>query len=280
MKFSQIPVATFEQIQLNAGIIVDDFDPATGVIGNIVGATSGGVNFTDTPTYKDFGEDIDNCPKNMKELKQLDSREVKMAGTFVTVTADTAKTLAGSADIDPDDETHIIPRNNILQTDFTTLWWIGDYSDVNTGDNAGFIALKLLNALNTAGFAIQSTDKEKGKFAFEFTGHYSMNAQDTVPYEMYVKQGGEQPAPLPSVLLSDHAIELVEDATKTLTVTTVPADASVTYSSGDNLIATVTSGGVVTGEGAGNTIITASITVDGVTYTDTCTVIVTAAPAP
>lgn len=280
MKFSQIPVATFEQIQLNAGIIVDDFDPATGVIGNIVGATSGGVNFTDTPTYKDFGEDIDNCPKNMKELKQLDSREVKMAGTFVTVTADTAKTLAGSADIDSDDETHIIPRNNILQTDFTTLWWIGDYSDVNTGDNAGFIALKLLNALNTAGFAIQSTDKEKGKFAFEFTGHYSMNAQDTVPYEMYVKQGGEQPAPLPSVLLSDHAIELVEDATKTLTVTTVPADASVTYSSGDNLIATVTSGGVVTGEGAGNTIITASITVDGVIYTDTCTVIVTAAPEP
>lgn len=278
MKFTQIPSDTFERIQLNAGIIVDEFDPATGTIGNLLGATSGGVNFTDKPTYKDFGEDIDNCPKNMKELKILESREVKVAGTFVTITANTAKTLAGSADVDAQDSTHIIPRNDILQTDFTTLWWIGDYSDVNTGANAGFIAIKLMNALNTSGFAIQSTDKEKGKFAFEFTGHYSMDAQDTVPYELYIRQGGEETQP--SVLLSDHAINLVENDTKTLTANTIPAGETVTWSSGSDLVATVTSGGVVTAEGAGNTIITASITVDGVTYTDTCTVVVTAAPTP
>lgn len=190
MKYTQIPSTAFKNIQLNAGILVDAFTPSTGVIGNLLGATSGGVNFTDTVEYKDFGEDIDNCPKNMLELKKLDKHEVKMTGTFVTINAATAKWLAGAADVDDIDSTHIIPRNDILASDFKDIWWIGDYSDDNTGDNAGFVAIHMLNALNTGGFQIQTTDKEKGKFAFEFMGHYSMEAQDTVPYEIFVRQGG------------------------------------------------------------------------------------------
>lgn len=190
MKYTQIPATAFQNIQLNAGILVDDFNPATGVIGNLIGATTGGVNFTDSVEYKDFGEDIDNCPKNMMELKKLDKHEATMSGTFVTIDANGAHLLAGAADVDGSDETHIIPRNDILTSDFKTIWWIGDYSDDNNGDNAGFIAIKLINALNTGGFQIQSTDKDKGKFAFEFMGHYSMAAQDTVPYEIYIKQGG------------------------------------------------------------------------------------------
>ena len=113
MKFTQIPVDTFRRIQLNAGIIVDDFDPATGVIGNLLGATSGGVNFTDVPSYKDFGEDIDNCPKNMKELKVLESREVKLAGSFVTITADTAKWIAGEFDEFYERQKMFEPETNI-----------------------------------------------------------------------------------------------------------------------------------------------------------------------
>lgn len=190
MKYTQIPSTAFKNIQLNAGILVDAFTPSTGVIGNLLGATSGGVNFTDTVEYKDFGEDIDNCPKNMLELKKLDKHEVKMTGTFVTINAATAKWLAGAADVDDIDSTHIIPRNDILASDFKDIWWIGDYSDDNTGDNAGFVAIHMMNALNTGGFQIQTTDKEKGKFAFEFMGHYSMGAQDTVPYEIFVRQGG------------------------------------------------------------------------------------------
>lgn len=189
MKYTQIPADAFQNIQLNAGILVDTFDPKEGTIGKLLGATTGGVNFTDSVSYTDFGEDIDNCPKNMLELKKLDSHDVKMSGTFVTLSAQTAKTLAAAADVDGEDKTHIIPRNDILKTDFTTLWWIGDYSDVNTGDNAGFIAIKMMNVLNTGGFQIQSTDKGKGQFAFEFTGHYSMEAQDAVPYEIYIQQG-------------------------------------------------------------------------------------------
>lgn len=273
MKYTQIPSTAFQNIQLNAGILVDDFNPVTGVIGKLLGATTGGVNFTDSVEYKDFGEDIDNCPKNMMELKKLDSHDVKMSGTFVTLSADTAKMLAATADVDGSDNTHIIPRNDLLMTDFVTLWWIGDYSDVNTGDNAGFIAIKMINALNTGGFQIQSTDKGKGQFAFEFTGHYSMAAQDTVPYEIYIKQGGAEP--IPSILLDNHSIKIAEGETITLNAITVPADATITWSTSSSSIADVNDG-VVKGIAEGNAIITAAITVEGVTYTDTCTVIVEA----
>lgn len=186
MKYTQIPETTFENLQLNAGILVDSFTPASGVIGKIIGATSGGVNFTASPEYSDYGEDIDNCPKNMMELKKLDSWEAKMSGTFVSVSADLAKALIGAADAT---EGHIVPRNDILTTDFKDIWWVGDYSDQNSGENAGFCAIHLKNALSTAGFQIQSTDNGKGTFSFEFTGHYSMDAQDEVPFEVYIKAG-------------------------------------------------------------------------------------------
>ncbi len=189
MKYTQIPANTFKEIQLNAGILVSEFTPATGEVTGLLGATTGGINFTDTIEYKDYGEDIDNCPKNMKELKKLDKHEAKMSGTFITVTASTAKKLAAAADVDDQDATHIVPRNDVLDEDFEDIWFVGDYSDQNTGASAGFIAIHLMNALNTGGFQIQTTDKEKGQFAFEFTGHYSMAAQDTVPYELYVKAG-------------------------------------------------------------------------------------------
>ncbi len=191
MKYTQIPVTAFQNIQLNAGILAESFTPATGVLGRLLGATTGGVQFQDSMEFQDFGEDIDNCPKNMLELKKLDSHDVKISGTFVTIDAATVALLAAAADVDGQDATHIIPRNDILKTDFKEVWWIGDYSDVNTGDGAGFVAIHLMNALNTGGFQIQSTDKGKGQFAFEFTGHYSMDAQDTVPYEIYIKQGDD-----------------------------------------------------------------------------------------
>ena len=189
MKFTQIPTTTFEQIQLNAGILCTDFTPATGTVDGLIGATTGGINFTDTPEYVDFGEDIDNCPKNTLELKKIDSREVKMSGTFVTVSATMAKLLMGAADADGNDATHLIPRDNLETTDFDDVWWVGDYSDKNGATNGGYVAVHLKNALNTAGFQIQSTDKAKGQFAFEFTGHYSIEDIDDVPYEVYVKAG-------------------------------------------------------------------------------------------
>lgn len=191
MKFTKIPSDAFQKLQINAGILTTDFTPATGTIGEAgqIGATTGGVNFTATPTYSDMGADIDNCPKNMKELKTLDSWEAKMAGTFVNADTAIAKRLCGAADIGTTDTTKVTPRNDLKDADFDDIWLVGDYSDKNGETNGGFIAIKLLNALSTGGFQLKTADKSKGQFAFEFTGHYSMSAQDTVPFEIYIKAG-------------------------------------------------------------------------------------------
>lgn len=276
MKYTQIPANTFKQIQLNAGVLTDSFNPATGAIGNILGATTGGAAFADALEFVDFGEDIDNCPKNTKELKVLDSHTVTLSGTYVTVSADLAARLVAAGDVDQADASHVVPRNDLLPSDFKTIWWVGDYSDVNSGSDAGFIALKLMNTLSTGGFQIQSTDKGKGQFAFEYTAHYSIEDPDTVPYEIYIKEGDASTNA--SILISKHSATVEKDATVTITASVVPAGSTVTWTTSDDTVATV-NGGVVTGEAAGNAIITASITVNGVTYTDTCTVVVTAPEA-
>ena len=188
MKYTKIPETTFQNLQLNAGVLLSAFNPASATVANesIIGATTGGVNFTATPTFSDYGEDIDNCPKNMMELKKLDSWEISMSGTYVTVDANAVKSLVGAADVSGN---KITPRNDVLLSDFTDIWWVGDYSDKNGETNGGFVAIHMMNALSTGGFAIQSSDNGKGNFAFTYTAHYSMSAQDTVPFEVYVKAG-------------------------------------------------------------------------------------------
>lgn len=188
MKYTKIPETTFKNLQLNSGVLLSAFDPGTATVANesIIGATTGGVNFTATPTFSDYGEDIDNCPKNMMELKKLDSWDITMSGTYVTVDANAVKALVGAADVSGN---KITPRNDLKLTDFTDVWWVGDYSDQNGETNGGFVAIHMMNALSTGGFTIKSSDNGKGNFAFTYTAHYSMSAQDTVPFEVYVKAG-------------------------------------------------------------------------------------------
>ena len=192
LNYTKIPTDTFEKLVLNAGVLVDDFTPSTGVIVNILGATTGGINFTAVPTFLDFGEDIDNCPKNTKELKHTDDWEIKMSGTMLTVDAGVVARLAALADVDGEDTTHVKFRRDIELTDFDDVWFIADYGV------GGYIAIHMKSVLSTGGFQIQSADKGKGQFAFEYTAHFSMDAQDDVPVEIYVQQGeSETPTPEP-----------------------------------------------------------------------------------
>lgn len=193
MKFTQVPTDTFENLVLNAGILVDEFTPATGVIGNILGATTGGIEFSTNPTYTDFGEDIDNVPANTKQLKRLQSFDPAMSGTFLTVDTTALKSLIGAADIGTSDTTKVVPRDQLVAADFEDVWWVGDYSDKNVDaestHTAGYIAIHLMNALNTAGFKITSSKDNKAQMAFEYHGHYDISNISTPPFEIYVKAG-------------------------------------------------------------------------------------------
>ncbi len=194
MRFTKIAEDAFKELQLNAGVLVNEFEPGTGALelNNILGATSGGINFKATPTFTDFGADIDNCPNNMKELMRLSTWDISLSGTFITVDADGVAKLVGAADVESTGVSKIIPRNDLKDTDFHDIWWVGDYSDKNGASEGGFIAVHMMNALSTGGFQIQSGKDVKGQFAFEFKGHYSLENQDTVPFEIYVKAGEDE----------------------------------------------------------------------------------------
>lgn len=198
MKFTQIPLNTFETLQLNAGIFLKTFDPKTGEFNkeDIIGATSGGAQFSAVPTFSDLGEDIDNCPKNTMELMHLDEWTITMSGTYKTLSKDVIKGSLGAADIDTADTTHIKLRKSLKMEDFIDIWWVGDY-----GNNGGFLAIHMDNVLNTNGFAVQSTDNGKGSISFTYTCHFSQADVDKIPCDLYVVESttAETPTAPPEV---------------------------------------------------------------------------------
>lgn len=83
---------------------------------------------------------------------------------------------------------------------------------------------------------------------------------------------------IPTITLSDDtATATLPSTTATVTATVSPAGSAVTWKSSDTSVATVAEG-VITPVAAGTCTVTASITVDGVTYTAYCAVTVAAAP--
>lgn len=183
--FTKIPQDTFKELQLDAGVLLNTFDPSSPAApadNAIICATTGGINATCVPTFSDLGEDVDNCPTNMKELKHLDSWECKLSFTSLGVSPENIRLALGAADVTAESG-KIVPRRDLKQTDFQDLWWVGDRAD------GGFVAVKLINALSTAGFSLQTTKSGKGQVSVELTGHVSINAQDTMPMEFYSTDG-------------------------------------------------------------------------------------------
>lgn len=180
-RFTVIPQDTFNELQVDAGILLKNFNPAEPTVTdtNIITATTGGINVSCVPTYSDWGEDVDNCPANMKELKHLDSWECTMSTTALGTSPELIKFSLGAADIDGTNTAKITPRRDLEQSDFADLWWVGDRSD------GGMVAVRLINALSTGGFVLQTTKNGKGQISLTLTGHVSINAQSTMPMEFY-----------------------------------------------------------------------------------------------
>lgn len=180
-KFSVIPENTFKELQTDAGVLLKTFNPETGELKNedIICATTGGINPSCVPTYSDMGEDVDNCPSGMKELKHLDSWECRLSFTALGVSPAVIRMALGAADVDSTDPTKIVPRMDLKDTDFADVWWVGDRSD------GGMVAIQLKNALSTGGFSLQTTKNGKGQISVDLLGHVSIQNQDTVPMVFY-----------------------------------------------------------------------------------------------
>lgn len=180
-RFTAIPQDTFESLQLDAGVLLKNFDPANPGFEDedLVTATTGGITVTATPTFSDQFEDVDNAPNGVKEGMKLDSWDTSIATTGINTSPEMIKLALGCADIDPNNASKVTLRRDVLQTDFTTIWWVGDRAD------GGCVAVKLKNALSTGGLSLQTSKNGKGQTSITLTGHVSINAQDEMPMEFY-----------------------------------------------------------------------------------------------
>lgn len=185
MRFTKIPADTFNELQVNAGVLAKDFDVATGVldIEDIISATSGGITINAKPSFEDFGADIDNCPKNTKELKRKTEMDVNISATLLNINEDSLKFVLAAADVAQNGA--IVSRVDLKLTDFKTIWFIGDLS------NGGYLAIKLIDALSTDGFSLKTNDKGKGNLSAAITAHTSLNSQDVEPVEFYIGEPEE-----------------------------------------------------------------------------------------
>ena len=165
--FTRIPADTFEQIQTDAGMLLYNFDPenpSSFKEEDIICPTTGGVTIRCVPTTSDMGEDVDNCPANLLELKKIDSWDCGLEFTSLGTSPRSIRLSLGAADIDTDKPTHIVPRRNLKVADAQDIWWVGDKA------NGGMVAAVVRKALSTSGFSLKTSKNGKGNTTVNLTG--------------------------------------------------------------------------------------------------------------
>ncbi len=188
-KFTKYPANFWQNVQLNAGILVSGFDPEDLSYTGILGATGDGTTFNPNPTYEDFGADIDNVPPNTKQLKRIQYYDPALSGTFRTISQALGAMLCPGTE----DGGVITPADRLTDAMFQDVTLIADYSDINADDTssgavAGCMAVTVKNALNTSGFQWKTNKDGKGEFAFDFHGHYDLDSPDEPPFDLYIME--------------------------------------------------------------------------------------------
>ena len=229
-RFTIIPESAFDELQLDAGILLKRFDPENPQVANsdIICATTGGISPSCVATYSDFAADVDNAPVNLMEFKHLDGWDCKISTTGLGTSPELIKLALGAADIPGTNSARIVPRRTLSLSDFSDLWWVGDKA------NGGFVAIRLMNALSTGGFSLKTGKNAKGQVTLEITGHVSLAAQEVVPMEFYSSDdAGENAVSVSQKLvhvssdLNSGSVSTEEDLVVTLTAETGYAITSV-----------------------------------------------------
>lgn len=173
--------STFENLQLNAGMFLANFDYSTATdaatLGALlkterektsgsalIGATRGGGTFVCTPNTRSI--EADGKREEWKGSSVNDGWTIKLTTTLLEINADNLKRSFGTADVTDTEKKHTIKiRTGIKDADYiTSLVWVGDTSK-------GYVLIAIKNALNTAGATLTWTDKGEGTIPVEFTAH-------------------------------------------------------------------------------------------------------------
>lgn len=186
---------TFDNLQLNAGIVLMDFDyssiasasalktaiaSAISAGTTLLGATRGGGTFTVTREART--PEIDGMRYPFKGSDFIDSTEAQLSTTLVEVTPGNIKTLLATGRSTTSGSKTTITMNTAVDPDndyLTNICWIGDLAD------GRLVLICLQNAINTADFSLTYTDKGEGTLAAEFHARQAaVSDYDKAPFEI------------------------------------------------------------------------------------------------
>lgn len=191
---SPIRTETFQNLQLNAGIFIKNFDydtptdaealktaiTAAIVAGtNILGATRGGGTFTATREIRT--PEVDGMRYGFIGSDFVDSADAYLSTTLIEVTPAAVEACLGNATKTSAGKKTTIKMHTAIETaDYlSNLCWIGDLAD------GRLVLIALKNAMNTADFTLTFTDKGEGTLAAEFHARQAaVSDYDYAPFEI------------------------------------------------------------------------------------------------
>lgn len=186
--FNQVTQDAIDNIQINAGLVLKNFNPSeptAPATSDIICATTGGITAACVPTFEDFGADIDNCPNDTKDMKRITGWSCTLSFTALNITEDTIKLALGAASVIGKE---IQPRANVLPVDFSKIWFVSEKV------NDTIVAISLENALSTGGFSFKTQKNGKGQLTVTLTGHFTIAEQDKVPMHFFIADAPEDAA--------------------------------------------------------------------------------------
>lgn len=186
--------ATFQNLQLNAGIFIKNFTytsianaaalktAITSAITsgtNILGATRGGGSFTVTREIR--VPEADGRRYGFKGDSFVDSVEAQLSTTLIEITPDTFVTALAGATVTGSAPKQTIKLGTAIGTSdyLTNICWIGDLAD------GRYVLICLKNAINTADLTLTFTDKGEGTIPVEFHAKQAgVSDYDEAPFEI------------------------------------------------------------------------------------------------
>lgn len=266
----------FKHVVLNVGALFKGFDYTqytsagalkTALVAALsdetkcIGMTRGGGSFTTSREMRQIG--ADGLRYRYVGDTVTDSIDATLNFTFIEFAPkNIAMGLTAVNQTDSGPMHKLQPRTRIEAGDYIQDLVLA--TDTNEG---GVLLIHFKNAINTANFTISYTDKGEATYPLEFHPYQdNLEDYDAAPYEIVVYDPD-------SVTLNKSTESVVIGTPKTLTATTVPSGATVTWASSDTTVATVNAG-EVSGLKAGTAVITATIPSGA---SAKCTVTVTAA---
>lgn len=175
---SPIRTEAFQNLQLNAGIFLADFDHSTITDATalktaiasavtagtkILGVTRGGGSFTVNKEVRT--PDVDGTRYAFKGQDFIDSVDAYLAGTLLEVNPTNFKRLLSTGEVATSGKKTTVTMHTAVNTEtdyIDSLCWVGDIAD------GTLVLIELDNAFNTSDFSLTFTDKGEGTMPFEF----------------------------------------------------------------------------------------------------------------